>query len=72
MKTHTTTRQTHNARTRWPEPLGPAPERNTARPAFSIPDRATGHDFLIINPRPDLEEPPPPPDDLNFYNIDFP
>ncbi|MFH1499971.1 MAG: hypothetical protein ABII82_19340 [Verrucomicrobiota bacterium] len=71
MKT-ATTRPPQPGRQRWPEPLGRAPQPPTPafRPEFA-PDRA-GHDFLVLNPRPDLTAPPPPPPDLTFYNIDFP
>ena len=46
-------------RTRWPEPFGPAfrTQRELARLAPATD--ATRHDFLVLNPRPDLLEPEP-------------
>lgn len=76
-------------RPRWPEPLGPRFPRLKALdarpqpgpPAMPALPPEAGHDFLVLNPRPELLEPDPPPaflepgpppPDLTFYNIDFP
>jgi len=58
-------------RTRWPEPFAPAIRQNRelARPAPAT-DYA-GHDFLLINPRPDLLE-PEPRGRFRPYPIDLP
>ena len=56
-------------RTRWPEPFAPA-IRLTREPARAEPDNAR-HDFLILNPRPDLLE-PEPRGRFRPYPIDLP
>lgn len=57
-------------RTRRPEPFRPAFRINRApeRPAPAA--GGAGHDFLIMNPRPDLIE--PEPRRFQTYSIDLP
>lgn len=72
MKTATQTRPIQPGRARWPEARGRAPEPPALAFRPELAPDTPAHDFLVMNPRPDLIPPPPPPDDLTFYNIDFP
>ena len=67
------TTRTTTSRTRWPEPFGPAPRlnRELTRPAFTLANNHAGHDFLVLNPRPDLLD-PEPRGRFRPYPIDLP